>query len=118
QGMTDLLVRLHQDYGPITLLVTENGAAYEDAWDGADRVPDAARAEYLLGHIEAVAKAIKQGADVKGYFLWSLLDNFEWAWGYSKRFGIVYVDYPTQRRVVKDSGRWYADLIRDVRSSR
>jgi beta-glucosidase len=118
QGMTDLLVRLHQDFGPIALLVTENGAAYEDAWDGADRVPDAARVEYLHGHIGAVAKAIEQGADVKGYFLWSLLDNFEWAWGYSKRFGIVYVDYPTQKRVVKDSGRWYADLIRDVRSSR
>ncbi len=111
QGLTDLLARLRRDYAFPTVLVTENGAAFEDTWDGGERVHDPERQAYLAAHVAAVAHAIEEGVPVAGYFVWSLLDNFEWALGYSKRFGIVYVDYPTQRRIVKDSGRWYASLL-------
>ncbi len=111
QGLNDLLLRLHRDYAPAALYVTENGAAYNDEWDGGDRVSDPERREYLVAHIEAVAHAIDQGAPVQGYFVWSFMDNFEWGEGYSKRFGVVYIDYPTQRRIVKDSGHWYHDLL-------
>jgi beta-glucosidase len=75
-------------------------------------VHDQDRIAYLHGHLAAVADAIAAGADVRGYYLWSLLDNFEWSYGYSKRFGIVHVDYGTQQRTVKDSGRWYAEVVR------
>jgi beta-glucosidase len=100
-GLRELLVRLHDDYGPLPLLVTENGAAFGD---------DERRLDYLAGHLEAAAEAIEAGAPLEGYFVWSLLDNFEWAEGYAKRFGIVEVDYATQRRTVRPSGRWYAEL--------
>lgn len=111
QGLSDLLLRLHRDYAPAALYITENGAAYNDEWDGGDRVSDPERREYLVAHIEAVAHAIDQGAPVHGYFVWSFMDNFEWGEGYSKRFGVVYIDYPTQRRIVKDSGHWYRELL-------
>jgi beta-glucosidase len=111
QSFTDLLVRLHRDYAIPTLYVTENGAAFVDHWNGGDRVSDPRRVEYLRDYIGALAQALAQGLPVRGYFVWSLLDNYEWAEGYSKRFGVVYVDYPTQRRIIKDSGRWYADFI-------
>jgi beta-glucosidase len=111
QGLADLLVRLHRDYALPALYVTENGAAFADNWNGGDRVSDPRRVAYLREYIGAVAQAIAQGAPVRGYFVWSLLDNYEWAEGYSKRFGIVYVDYPTQRRIIKDSGHWYADFL-------
>ncbi len=111
QSFTELLVRLHRDYALPALYVTENGAAFVDCWNGADRVSDPRRVEYLRAYIGALSQAIANGVPVRGYFVWSLLDNYEWAFGYSKRFGIVYVDYPTQRRIIKDSGRWYADLI-------
>jgi beta-glucosidase len=111
QGLRDVLARVHREYQPGQMLVTENGAAFEDKWNGDGRVPDLERAEYLRQHLEAMGQALAQGVPLGGYFLWSLLDNFEWAEGYSKRFGIVYVDYQTQRRVVKDSGHWYADFI-------
>jgi len=111
QGLSDLLLRLHRDYAPAALYITENGAAYNDEWDGGDRVSDPERREYLVAHIEAVAHAIDQGAPVQGYFVWSFMDNFEWGEGYSKRFGVVYIDYPAQRRIVKDSGHWYRDLL-------
>lgn len=110
-ALSELLVRLHQEYHIARLYVTENGAAFKDEWTGEDRVKDPRRIDYLREHLHGVARAIKQGAPVHGYFVWSLLDNFEWAEGYSKRFGIVYVDYPTQRRIIKDSGHWYASLI-------
>lgn len=110
QGLTDLLVRLQQEYPVPPLLVTENGAAYPDAPSG-DRVHDAERVRYFQLHLEAVARAVQQGADVQGYFAWSLLDNFEWAYGYSRRFGLVYVDYATQQRVLKDSARWYQGFL-------
>jgi beta-glucosidase len=105
-GLRELLVRLHDDYGPIPLLVTENGAAFGD---------DRLRLDYLARHLDAVATAIESGVPVEGYFVWSLLDNFEWAAGYAKRFGIVEVDYATQRRTVRPSGRWYAGLVDEWR---
>ncbi len=110
QGLTELLIRLHQDYAPKALLVTENGAAFVDELkDG--RVVDPDRVDYFREHIAACADAIAKGVPLTGYFAWSLLDNFEWASGYAKRFGLVYVDYTTQQRVVKSSGQWYADFL-------
>jgi beta-glucosidase len=92
-------------------MITENGAAFADqvAADGA--VHDSRRVSYLHDHIDAVGGAIDAGVDVRGYFAWSLLDNFEWSFGYARRFGLIYVDYPSQKRIWKDSARWYRDLI-------
>ncbi len=115
QGLTDLLVRLKDDYAPPALLVTENGAAYEDRWDGDGQVRDPERLDYVRGHIRAVAQAIAEGVPLRGYMVWSLLDNFEWGHGYSKRFGVVYVDFATQRRILKESGRWYAAFLQTHR---
>jgi beta-glucosidase len=117
QGLTDILVRLHREYHVPALYVTENGAAFADNWNGGDHVEDNGRIDYLRRYIQASARAIEQGAPLRGYFTWSLLDNFEWAEGYSKRFGIIYVDYPTQRRIIKDSGHWYANLISDFHAT-
>ena len=111
-GLKDLLLRVMRDYRPTRVLVTENGAAFADEWSGGDSVSDPQRQVYLEEHISEMAEAYRQGVPLDGYFVWSLLDNFEWAQGYTKRFGIVYVDYPTQRRIVKDSGRWYSQLVR------
>ncbi|MDQ3881224.1 MAG: GH1 family beta-glucosidase [Chloroflexota bacterium] len=110
-GLRRMLERLAHAYRAPTIYVTENGAAYDDepAPDGA--VHDPERTGYLHAHIEQVLAAAAAGVDVAGYFAWSLLDNFEWSHGYAKRFGIVRVDYRTQRRTVKDSGRWYAGMI-------
>jgi beta-glucosidase len=106
---TDLLLRLDRDYDLPPLFITENGAAYPDlVIDGG--VKDEERRAYIETHIRAIADAIDQGVDVRGYFVWSLLDNFEWAAGYSKRFGIYYVDYLTQARILKRSGFWYKEL--------
>jgi beta-glucosidase len=109
--LTDLLVRLDRDYG-VPLMVTENGAAFPDALQATGRVEDPRRVAYLEGHIGAVLDAIGAGADVRAYFAWSLLDNFEWAEGYSKRFGLVYVDYGTLTRHPKDSALWFAGIAR------
>ncbi|WP_300344017.1 GH1 family beta-glucosidase [Nesterenkonia sp.] len=112
EALHRLLVRLHTDYtGPanVALYVTENGAAYEDELTETG-IHDAERLDYIRRHLHAVHAAIEDGADVRGYFVWSLLDNFEWAFGYSKRFGIVHVDYTTQRRTPKDSAHWYAQV--------
>lgn len=112
QGMTDLLLWLQQRYAPPAILVTENGAAFDDTWDGtSDVINDTDRLSYIHDHIQAIGEAIQQGVPMQGYFAWSFMDNYEWMDGYNKRFGIVYVDYPTQRRIIKDSGRWYANLI-------
>jgi beta-glucosidase len=116
-GLRELLLRLTRDYPALPpLYITENGASYDDevAADGA--VHDHEREAYILAHIDAVGRAIDEGADVRGYFVWSLLDNFEWAWGYAKRFGIVRVDYETQERTVKDSGRAFARVIAGARA--
>lgn len=114
QGLTELLLRLTRDYSPPPLYITENGAAFVDRLEG-DRVHDPKRLRYLEQHIAAMAAARARGADIRGYFAWSFLDNFEWALGYLKRFGLVYVDYDTQRRVMKDSAHWYRDFIASQR---
>ena len=113
-GLTELLTRLHRDYQLPPIYITENGAAYPDECV-AGVVDDAARVRYLDAHIQAVATARDAGVDVRGYFAWSLLDNFEWAHGYTKRFGIVHVDYATQQRTPKASALWYRDLQRTFR---
>lgn len=110
-GLHKLLTRIHHEYAPSALHITENGAAFDDAWNGDGRVDDPARLAYMRDHLAALRRAREDGVPVRGYFAWSLLDNFEWAEGYSKRFGLVYVDYPTQRRIVKDSGRWYSAFV-------
>jgi beta-glucosidase len=112
-GLTRLLERLHADYPGTPMMITENGAAYPDGPDpDTGRVHDTTRIEYLDGHLRACHEAISRGVDLRGYFVWSLLDNFEWAEGYEKRFGIVHVDYATQVRLPKDSALWYRDVIR------
>jgi beta-glucosidase len=110
-GLKRLLVRVAHDYGPPVIYVTENGSAFGDVRVHDGRIHDPERTAYLESHIAAVSEAIAEGAPVNGYFVWSFLDNFEWAYGYSKRFGIVYVDYPTLERVPKDSFYWYRDFI-------
>jgi beta-glucosidase len=98
-------------------VITENGAAFADEADDDGFVRDDDRTGYLAAHIAAVADARSQGADIRGYFAWSLLDNFEWAYGYEKRFGIVRVDYATQRRTPKQSALWLRDTIRTLRAA-
>ncbi len=111
-GLANILMRIHHEYAPRAMAVTESGAAFDDHLDSDGGVHDQQRIDYLNAHIQTVAQVIRQGAPIKGYFVWSLMDNFEWAEGYRKRFGLIYVDYATQRRVIKDSGRWYASFIR------
>lgn len=115
-GLTDLLERVHLAYPDVPLMVTENGAAYEDVVSADGAIHDAERVDYLREHIGACTQAVRRGVDLRGYFVWSLLDNFEWSFGYSKRFGIVRVDYDTQLRTVKDSGRYYALVIQQHRA--
>jgi beta-glucosidase len=110
QGLRQVVHRVHEEYAPIPLMITENGAAFDDQL-AEDGVRDAERISYLRDHLAVVHQAIESGVDLRGYFVWSLLDNFEWAYGYSKRFGIVHVDFPTQRRVWKDSAHWYRQVI-------
>jgi beta-glucosidase len=110
-GLEQLLLRLRGEYGVGRLYVTENGSAWPDLPGPDGRVEDTDRVSYLDEHVAALTRAARAGAPVAGYFAWSLLDNFEWAYGYDKRFGLVYVDYPTQARVIKDSFHRYADLI-------
>jgi beta-glucosidase len=116
-GLHDLLVRLSADYDPKAIYVTENGAAYPDVRGHDGRIQDGERQDYLDAYIGAVGRALEAGVPMKGYFVWSLLDNFEWAWGYWKRFGLVYVDYPTLERVPKESFYWYRELIAEQRRS-
>ena len=111
-GLHRVLTRLHREYPPVDLYITENGAGYDESPGADGAVRDTSRVEYLDAHLRAAHAAITEGVPLRGYFVWSLLDNFEWSWGYSKRFGLVHVDYSTQRRVPKDSARWYAGVIR------
>lgn len=111
EALHDVLVRLHRDYPPMPLYVTENGASFDDYVDPSGEVRDIERIEYLSGYLAAAAAAIDEGVDLRGYFAWSLLDNFEWGEGYRSRFGLVFVDYGTQRRIPKASASWYRDLI-------
>jgi beta-glucosidase len=116
EGFTELLVRLSRDYPDLPMVITENGAAFDDTADDNGFVRDDDRTGYLAQHLAAVAVARRQGADVRGYFAWSLMDNFEWAYGYDKRFGIVRVDYDTQARTPKQSALWLRDTIKRVRA--
>jgi beta-glucosidase len=116
-GLYDLLSRLARDYSPAAIHVTENGAAFGDVRGHDGSVRDPERTEYIARHLDAVARAAAAGVPVRGYFAWSLLDNFEWSFGYSKRFGIVYVDYPTLERVPKESFYAYRDAIAAARSA-
>ena len=98
---------LHAEYRPPRIYVTENGAAFPDLPDAGGRIRDVRRRDFLAGHLRAVHQAIAEGVPVRGYYHWSLLDNFEWAHGYTKRFGLVHVDRETQRRIPKDSAQYY-----------
>ncbi|GAA3399056.1 GH1 family beta-glucosidase [Streptomyces roseoviridis] len=111
-GLKDLLTRISVRHPGLPLVVSENGAAYEDVVAPDGSVHDPQRAAYVHAHLEALHRAVEEGAVVHGYFLWSLLDNFEWAYGYAKRFGAVHVDYETLRRTPKSSARWYARVAR------
>jgi len=111
QGFTDVLVRLRDEYAPPAIVVTENGTSFGDAVGHDGRVRDPERQAYIADHLDAVARALDAGVPVTGYLVWSLLDNFEWSDGYWKRFGLVYVDFPTLERIPKGSFYWYRDFI-------
>jgi beta-glucosidase len=111
QGLYDLLTRLDREYGPSKIYITENGAAYSDAPDADGRIADRRRIDYMRSHLAESHRAIADGVPLAGYFAWSLLDNFEWAHGYTKRFGLYWVDYESQKRIPKDSAFWYRDVV-------
>jgi beta-glucosidase len=114
-GLRDVLLALHREYAPREIAITENGAAYPDVADPDGRVRDDRRVEYLARHLVAVAEALAAGVRVSGYYVWSLLDNYEWSLGYTRRFGLVHVDFANQRRTLKDSAGWYGRLIAAAR---
>lgn len=111
EGLYQLLTRVHHDYGPLPLYVTENGAAFPDQLTTAGEVEDPRRINYLQSYLQAAWRAIEAGVPLKGYYVWTLMDNFEWAFGYSKRFGLIYIDYQTQKRYLKKSAHWYKEVI-------
>jgi beta-glucosidase len=110
-GLVEVLTRVAEGYPAVPIYVTENGAAFDDAMAADGTVDDPDRVVFLHAHLAAAGEAIARGVPLRGYFVWSLLDNFEWSEGYSRRFGLIYVDYPTQRRILKTSARWYAEVI-------
>jgi beta-glucosidase len=111
EGLYQLLARVHRDYGPRNIYITENGAAFPDVLDPGGVVEDPQRIEYLHDYLFAAHRALQEGVPLHGYFVWTLMDNFEWAYGFSKRFGLIYVDYATQARFIKASGHWYRRMI-------
>ncbi|KQZ32984.1 GH1 family beta-glucosidase [Duganella sp. Root1480D1] len=111
EGMSELLGRIHADYAPKELYITENGSCYDDQVLADGTVNDVQRRRYLARHLGAMKDAIAAGVPVKGYFAWSLVDNFEWAEGYQRRFGLVHIDYTTQQRRLKESGKWYRAFL-------
>ena len=112
QGLTDILTWVRKRYGELPLYITENGAAFYDPPVADGTLEDPLRVDYLRRHLHAAREAMRRGVDLRGYFVWSLLDNFEWALGYAKRFGIIHVDFETQKRTMKSSARFYKDVIR------
>lgn len=112
KGLYDVLRRVHRTCGDLPVYITENGAAIPGEAAVETAVPDRSRSEYLRTHLIAARRALDDGVPLHGYFAWSLLDNFEWRYGYDRRFGIVHVDFETQRRTPKDSARFYANIIR------
>lgn len=113
EGLATLLQRIARDYQPAPIYLTENGSTYEDKVEGDGSINDLERRNYFIRHLAVLRDVIAQGVLVKGYFAWSLMDNFEWAEGYRRRFGMVYVDFKTQKRTVKSSGHWYASFLRE-----
>jgi beta-glucosidase len=107
RGMYDIVQRVANDY-KLPIEITENGCSYGDYPDAKGRIADDRRIHFYREHLSELAHAIHDGADVRGYHAWSILDNFEWAEGYTQRFGMVYIDFPTQRRYMKDSAKWYS----------
>ncbi|HTF06689.1 MAG TPA: family 1 glycosylhydrolase, partial [Asanoa sp.] len=112
-GLFDMLTRITRDYGPIPLTITENGLPCPDELGDDGTVDDPGRVEFLRDHFAAAHRAIGAGVPLESYHVWSLMDNFEWAEGYEQRWGLVYVDYPTLRRIPKRSARWYRGVIRE-----
>ena len=110
-GLSEVLTRVSRDYTRIPIYVTESGAAFADDLNPDAQVPDQNRVDYMRSHISMAKRAVDQGVDLRGYFAWSLLDNFEWTFGYTKRFGLVHVDFDTQIRTPKQSASWYRQLI-------
>ena len=113
RGIYEILKRVHDDYSPQIIYITENGAAFPDKLNEEGKIKDDRRINYLKEHLFFAHKAIEEEVRLKGYFVWSLMDNFEWTWGYSKRFGLIYVDYPTQKRIFKESAYWYKEVIKN-----
>jgi len=111
-GLLNVLGRYYFDYQPLKLYITENGASYSTPPDENGNVPDVHRTNYLRTHFAAANRAIQAGIPLAGYFVWSLMDNYEWSFGFSQRFGIVWVDYETQNRILKDSAKWYKGVIK------
>jgi beta-glucosidase len=116
--LTELLLRVHREYAPARVVITENGAAFEDVLGDDGEIKDTARISYLREHIAAALRARRAGVPLEGFFVWSLLDNFEWAHGYSGRFGLVYVDFATQARIPKRSAHWFQQVARQGEPSR
>ncbi|MFY7871478.1 MAG: GH1 family beta-glucosidase [Limnohabitans sp.] len=112
EGLTELLTRIQRDYQPAAIYLTENGACFEDHLEPDGQVQDTERLDFLREHLMAARQSLAAGVPLKGYFAWSLLDNFEWAEGYQRRFGLVHVDYPSQQRRFKASGNWYREFLR------
>jgi beta-glucosidase len=111
EGLFEILGRIHFDYNFPKIYITENGAAYPDVIDEQGHIDDPLRIAYIRNHLNSVSKAIAAGVPVKGYFAWSLMDNFEWSYGFSKRFGLIYVDFETQKRILKSSAKWYRSVL-------
>ncbi len=112
QGMASLLRRIQRDYQPVPMYLTENGCTYDDVVEADGSIRDTKRRDYFIRHLAVLREVIREGIDVRGYFAWSLIDNFEWAEGYVRRFGMVYIDFQTQQRTLKMSGHWYRDFLR------
>jgi beta-glucosidase len=115
EGLYDLLVRIQKDYKPAKILITENGVPVPEDIDFDGRIRDERRIRYLRNHLIQTKKAIDAGVPVNGYFVWSLMDNFEWALGYRHRFGLIHVDFESQQRIIKDSGHWFASISKTNR---
>jgi beta-glucosidase len=110
RALYDMVTRISREYNRPVIEITESGCAYNDTLDAHGNINDADRIEYHRQYLQALSRAIAEGADVRGYHAWSLMDNFEWAEGFSQRFGLAYVDFKTQQRTIKQSGRWYAKV--------
>ncbi len=117
-ALRDIVIRVNRDYSKLPIYITESGTSHVDVMNSDGSVDDPFRIDYLAGYIHGIGEAIAAGVPVKGYFIWSFMDNFEWSWGFEKRFGIVYVDFPTKKRIVKSSGEWLKNLLAQQQGSK